>query len=202
MCRVYTKAYPAPSVDVGAITRYARSTELTPESRKLCDECLSLCLINTVYRVCYSEFPLIFDGDKLYIGDIATKSQDLRGRLDGCYAAVVFAATVGMEYDRLIRAYGKLDAAKAFMLQAIGTERVEALCDVFCKELKDNKSDLGEEVTDRFSPGYGDLPLELQRNIFDMLDCERHIGVFLNNSLLMTPSKSVTAIIGIKKHIL
>ena len=48
----------------------------------------------------------------------------------------------------------------------------------------------------RFSPGYGDLSLEVQKEIFSLLDCPRKIGVSLGDSLLMTPSKSVTAIIG------
>ena len=49
----------------------------------------------------------------------------------------------------------------------------------------------------RFSPGYGDLPLSLQRDIFRVLDCPRKIGLTLNESLLMSPSKSVTAIVGL-----
>ena len=48
-----------------------------------------------------------------------------------------------------------------------------------------------------FSPGYGDLPLDLQREIFAALDCPKRIGVSLNESLLMSPSKSVSAIIGL-----
>ena len=46
---------------------------------------------------------------------------------------------------------------------------------------------------------YGDLPLEMQKDIFNVLDCSKRIGLTLNESLLMSPSKSVTAIIGISK---
>lgn len=49
----------------------------------------------------------------------------------------------------------------------------------------------------RFSPGYGDLPLSAQREIFAVLDCGKRIGLMLNDSLLMSPSKSVTAFVGI-----
>ena len=55
----------------------------------------------------------------------------------------------------------------------------------------------GKFLKPRFSPGYGDLPLEMQRDIFRVLDCSRKIGLTLNESLLMSPSKSVTAIVGI-----
>ena len=81
------------------------------------------------------------------------------------------------------------------MFQAIGSERVESLCDELCRELE------GEwgTVRPRFSPGYGDLPLSLQKEIFALLDCGRSIGVALGENLLMSPSKSVTAIVGVKK---
>ena len=56
----------------------------------------------------------------------------------------------------------------------------------------------GKTLAARFSPGYGDLPLEFQREIFRALDVPRRIGVSLGSSCLMSPSKSVTAIVGIK----
>jgi cobalamin-dependent methionine synthase I len=52
----------------------------------------------------------------------------------------------------------------------------------------------------RFSPGYGDLPLELQTNLFKVLDCQHFIGLTLNDSMLMSPSKSVTAIVGLRER--
>ena len=57
----------------------------------------------------------------------------------------------------------------------------------------------GLPLSARFSAGYGDVPLELQRDIFALLDCPRRIGLTLNESLLMSPSKSVTAIVGISR---
>ena len=82
-------------------------------------------------------------------------------------------------------------------MQAIGAERIEALCDAFCDKLKAEKSEKGLFLRPRFSAGYGDLSIELQRDIMRALDCGRKIGVTLNESLLMSPSKSVTAIVGI-----
>jgi hypothetical protein len=74
-------------------------------------------------------------------------------------------------------------------LGAIGTERIESLCDAFCNEF--------EKATHRVSAGYGDLPLEIQPQIFALLDCSRKIGLTLNQSLVMSPTKSVTAIFGL-----
>ena len=111
----------------------------------------------------------------------------------------MFAATVGVGIDRLITRYSIVSPARSLMLQAIGTERAEALCDLFCREIAEEKAREGSVTCPRFSPGYGDLPLELQKDIFAVLDCPRYIGVSLGESLLMSPSKSVTAIVGVRK---
>ena len=107
---------------------------------------------------------------------------------------ILFAATVGVEIDRLIGKYGRLSPTKALLFQAIGAERIEALCDAFCADIK---KEYNTGLEPRFSPGYGDLPLSAQKNIFAVLDPERRIGLTLNSSLLMSPSKSVTAFVGL-----
>jgi len=94
----------------------------------------------------------------------------------------------------MIAKYGRISPVRALFFQAIGAERIESLCNAFCKDIK---KDLN--ITPRFSPGFGDLPLELQKDIFFALQPHRNIGLTLNESLLMSPSKSVTAIIGIKR---
>ena len=78
------------------------------------------------------------------------------------------------------------------IFQGIGAERIEALCDAFENMIKTDK-----KIVPRVSAGYGDIPLEMQRDIFAALDCPRKIGLTLNESLLMSPTKSVTAIIGV-----
>ena len=85
------------------------------------------------------------------------------------------------------------------MLESLGNERIEALCDAFCSSVADRKAREHLAVTSRFSAGYGDLSLEYQKKIFDLLDPPSRIGLTLNSSYLMSPSKSVTAIIGVKK---
>ena len=87
--------------------------------------------------------------------------------------------------------------ASALLCQAIGAERIEALCDAFTDWLEAEVSPRGLFLRPRFSPGYGDLPLTLQREILRALDSPRTLGITLNRSLLMSPSKSVTAIIGL-----
>ena len=182
-----------PPVSIREALRYAGVKEDTPEMNALLQECVKLCESILTPRVCYAFYPITRRDGLLDLGFAQTASAALKRNLTGCEEIVLFAATIGLEMDRLIARYAHLSPSKSVMLQAIGAERIEALCDAFENELIRQ----GHEISPRFSPGYGDLPLDLQRDIFAALDCPKHMGVSLNESLLMSPSKSVTAIIGL-----
>lgn len=185
-----------PPVNAKEALRYAGVRESSPEVTALLHECVALCRQQIDPRVCYAVWPVNAQGEMLDLGFAKVDSQALRRNLAGCDESVLFAATIGLEIDRLIARYAHLSPSRSVMLQAIGAERIEALCDAFEEELIRQ----GCELRPRFSPGYGDVPLDLQRDIFAALDCPKHIGVSLNESLLMSPSKSVTAIIGLSKE--
>ena len=185
---VYQKEIALPAHDAREILRYAGAKQPTPEIEALMQECLALTGGRLRGRVCWAEYDISISGGVLDLGFAKVVSHSLMRNLDGCQSIVLFAATIGLEMDRLIARQARLSPARAHMLEAIGTERIESLCDLFCAEI--------ENARPRFSPGYGDAPLDLQRAIFAALDCPKHIGVSLNESLLMTPRKSVTAIVG------
>ncbi|WP_405728756.1 Vitamin B12 dependent methionine synthase activation subunit [Anaerotignum sp.] len=192
---IYTKSYPVPNWNERECLRYAGANPkaVSPEERALFEACRAEAENKLTYKVCWGRFPVKRTENSLDFGFLQTESKALRKNLEGCEEVIVFAATIGLEIDRLIRRYTSLSPAKALFFQAIGAERIESLCDAFCDELKGE----GLQLRPRFSPGYGDLPLELQKDVFRVLDCPRKIGLSLNESLLMSPSKSVTAIIGI-----
>lgn len=190
---VYTKSYTAPPVNKGEILRYAGVRGEAKEVEALLNACLNE-TGGLVYKVCYTEFPIV-RGDLLDLGFTKTSSHTAKKGLEGCDSVVIFGATVGISIDRLIAKYSVLSPAKALMFQAIGAERIESLCDLFCSDMASNR-----EVRPRFSAGYGDLPLEVQKDIFAVLGCEKNIGVTLNESLLMSPTKSVTAMFGVKNE--
>lgn len=194
---VFVKTYPAPEFDEREILRYAGVRGELPEIDELLRECLKESEGAFAYKVAYREFGIADHGDALDLGFITTTSGDLRINLRGCDRIVLFAATVGVGIDRLIAKYSRISPTKALLFQAIGAERIESLCDIFNAEIKAGAEQDGGFTRPRFSPGYGDLPLEMQIEIFRVLDCSRKIGLSLNNSLLMSPSKSVTAIIGL-----
>ncbi len=192
MTAVLTAKYSDIPLDMKEVYRYSGCREGEESIDALVKECLAE-VKNLTYKVVYGIFPVEDTGDGVKIGDIATKSLDLKKNLKGCKTACIFVATVGIEMDRLISRYGIISPSKAIIMQGIGAERIESLCDRFCAELGEKR-----KIKPRFSPGYGDLPLEKQRDIFRILDCARKIGVTLNDSMLMSPSKSVTAIVGIE----
>ena len=179
---VYTKTYDAPPVDRREILRYAGVRGDAPEIEALLDECLKEAEGKLTYKVCYGGFPVSFFD--------SVDSKDLKKVLEGCSGVILFAATVGIGIDRLIARYASVSPTKSLLFQAIGAERIEALCDEFNSEFGGS----------RFSPGYGDLPLQFQKEIFKVLDCPKRIGLTLNASMLMSPSKSVTAMIGVKNE--
>lgn len=191
---VLTKTYDAPPVSKKAIFRYASCPRDEQDVAALIDSCMEEGAPSLSYKVCYTVAELSVSGDVCRIGELSFKSKSLAKNLGGCERAVIFGATLGVGIDRLISKYGQISPSRALIFQAFGAERIEALCDAFCADVAD-----GAKTRPRFSPGYGDLALETQRDIFALLNCQKNIGLFLLDSYLMSPSKSVTAIMGIEK---
>jgi len=197
---IYNKSYNPPPVDKNEVLRYAGVRSDVPELYGVLDSSVDEAMAKLSYKACYREFPISFTGDIIDLGFTSVSSRSLSNRLAGCEGIILFAATVGVGIDRLIARYSRVNPTRSLLLQSIGRERVEALCDLFEKEISDELSRRGFLTRPRFSPGYGDLPLSMQRDVFSALDCNRRIGLALNDSLLMSPSKSVTAIIGFAKR--
>lgn len=144
-------------------------------------------------RYAYAVLPVEIRDNICSFGRIAASSQDLANRLDGCHSAFLFAVTTGFAVDRLIAKNTALSAAKGFITDGLASAAAEAAADVVDIRLR------GENAKPaRFSPGYGDLALSTQREVLDLLDAQRQIGITLNRSLLMTPAKSITAFAGIQ----
>lgn len=186
--------FDPPAWNLNEARRYARIMGEDSVAESLLQECIAEAQPVLSYKVCYMTAELCRVEEQLRLAGIITDSKLLGKALDGCNRAVVFAATIGAPYDRLIARYSRLSPAKGLMLQALGAERAEALCDAFVARYQRENHCI---LKPRISPGYGDIPLSMQRDIFALLDCPRKIGLTLNKSLLMSPSKSVTAIAGI-----
>ena len=107
---------------------------------------------------------------------------------------VFLCGTIGAEFDVWQRRLSVLSAADALLSQQIGLDAVERVMDELEKRLRSEVEVEGKRLKPRRSPGYGDLPLELSREIINCLDATKKIGVSITDSNLLVPSKSVTAI--------
>ena len=124
--------------------------------------------------------------------------KDIESHLNGCEKAIVMCATVGSGVDKLIRISQISDMARAVVMDSLASVAVEQVCNAFDKIIAGKYSDYN--MTFRFSPGYGDYPIELQKIILQMLDAPKKIGLCTNDNFLLTPTKSVTAVLGLSKN--
>lgn len=133
---------------------------------------LSVPICVTENNICFEGFSPIF-------------SRKLADNLRDTDRAVLFCATCGVYFDRKIAA-ARLQPSEAVIWDAVGTAAIEQFCDDFCAQM--------HTIRPRFSPGYGDLPLSFQKDFLQWLNATQLLGVGLTDSLLMTPTKSVSAI--------
>ena len=202
MDTIYVKSYKAPDYNYKNILRYAKIDESTDELDTLITSCIDELQDKLQYFICYKEYPIYFDTAKgvgyIDLGFTTTYSSDLSVNLSGCTHVIVFAATIGLQIDRLISKYSTISPSKGVIMHAIATERIETLANTFNNDITNEKHALGHITKPRFSPGYGDFNINNQKDIFEALNCSKNIGLSLKDNMLMTPSKSVTAIIGIR----
>lgn len=175
---------------------YTRSADISGVSALL-DECEREVLAVQDLKAVYALFGVFESDGTIDLGFANTDSRDLAKYLSGCSRIALFAATAGAGIDRLIARYNRISPSRAAVVQALGAALVEEWCDRVHSKLMAQYG----AIKARFSCGFGDLPLTLQRDIFAALDVTKKIGVTLSDDCFMTPTKSVTAIVGIKDDI-
>lgn len=161
------------------------SVSLIPKCLNALSSCVSARFVSRFCDIERTE-----NGIDLGFGEITSK--DLIKNLFKCKRAAVFAVTLGSDVDRLLIKLGKIMPSEQFVTDAIASALAESVCDEAEKLIFD-----GLSHAPRFSPGYGDLPLELQKPLLSFLNADKTVGITLSLSLLMTPTKSITAIAGI-----
>ena len=185
-------------LDAGEVLRYMgcpperADTALRPQVEARARELLAVVRPRWSWR----ELAITFEtGGVRLEGGLLLPGADLSAHLTGCGRAAVFCATLGAEVDALIRRAERLDMAKALTLDCCASAAVETVCDRIEAELQEKFP--GRSFPFRYSPGYGDLPLEVQGPLLDLLDAPRRVGLCATANHLLTPRKSVTAILGV-----
>lgn len=121
--------------------------------------------------------------------------KDIGSLLETSDRLILLALTLGNEIEMAIRRYSYSNLAYSVILDTTASAGVESLANDINIELADQYKPY--HLTDRFSPGYGDLPIIVQKNFLALLNGEKDLGIKTSQSGIMIPRKSITAIIGI-----
>lgn len=154
---------------------------------------LSVCIPRYLYHsfdIAENEFGIEVKGTNLVL-----TGEDIKRHLKDCFGVVIMCATLSGKTDLLIRRTQLEDMSKALVINSLGSVAIEQVCDKIEEEIHSKLPNCYK--TWRYSPGYGDLPITLQKDILNILDAPRKIGLCTNDSMILTPIKSVTAIIGL-----
>lgn len=201
-------------VDRKDIYRYLgyRRNEPEEDVRRAVEECVTMLQEAVTPRCIYRRYPVetvyVFPSGRsswnnreqppvLRIAGMEIRSRSLANNLRGCREVYLMAATLGLGPDRLIARESVKRMSMAVILQAAAAAMIESWCDSVNRKIIREASVEGLYCRPRFSPGYGDFSLEFQRDFAQALRLQKEIGVSLTESLLMMPSKSVTAVIGL-----
>ncbi|MCI5915732.1 MAG: Vitamin B12 dependent methionine synthase activation subunit [Christensenella sp.] len=136
-------------------------------------------------------------GTRVTLGAFQADCAALAAHLAGCGAAYLFAATLGAEVDRAMARLAKLDVARAFALQACAASALECFCDDTCAALAQECAAEGLYLRPRFSPGYSGFSVVHQTDLLRALQADKRLGLAETDSHMLTPLKSVTAVIGL-----
>ncbi len=145
----------------------------------------------------YKEYDFTKTENGIIVDGIEFKSEKMLNHLRDSSSIILFGATLGQGADTLIRKYSVTDIAMTAVAQAVAGSMVENLCDIACEELK---NEIKGEHRPRFSPGYGDFYISAQADFFKLLPMNKQLGISLSDGFMMTPTKTVTAFIGVIKE--
>jgi len=184
--------------DYGEILRYM-GHKGTADARL--DALISLCL-EKLSSVCAprhaaEQLTCIIDDYRVKIDSLEIESKNLAAHMYNCKNAFVFAATLGADVDRLIAQRIKIDSAQALCLQSCAAVQIENYCNSIEQELLHEIDCNDICLRPRFSPGYGDFDIKHQTDLLRILQAQRRIGLTETKAHMLTPLKSVTALIGV-----
>ncbi len=166
------------------------------ETGALIEKCMTMLEPVLFPRSCVRFYPVTFTDDMIVIESLRIHSRSLARNLKGCTQAALMACTLGIETDRLIQRKQLTSLSESAVLDAMASACIESYCDEINAQIIEKAGTFSLYCRPRFSPGYGDLPLSLQKDIFNLMPITKETGIALTDSCLMVPSKSVTAIIG------
>lgn len=139
-----------------------------------------------------------FDIDDEVLKEIAV-GRDMAELLRSSFKVILFAVTLGNEIEMEIRKLSFRDLSMSVVVDATASAAIEAFAEELDKSFQKEFSEF--YLTDRFSPGYGDMPITIQNYFLTAINAKKEIGITTTAEGIMTPRKSITAIMGVSKEV-
>ena len=197
------KSYQIDALDRKEVLRYLgyRGQEVTPELDARLDAAIASCLAIGRARASIAVYDVagreeLPDGTpQVTLTDTALTlvGTSMQRHMRGARKVGVLAVTIGMGVERELKRLSLTDHLDQVLFDAAATTMVERAAEATLVGMAARE---GLYTNFRFSPGYGDMPMQTQPVLLDALDARRRLGITLSPTLLMTPTKSVTAVVG------
>lgn len=170
--------------------------------QRLLDICEKQVLSVIEPRYIYKVFDIEITPKNVLLSDctLALAGYDICNFLKGCTRIALICATLSINLDRYIKLTQYQDMTKAVIADSLASVAIEEVCDNIAEEIKEQYPQYYQ--TTRFSPGYGDFPVEMQKELLTVLDAQKKIGVTATDKCAMIPKKTVTAVIGLSENII
>ena len=179
---------------------FKNERRVTEEFKPLLERALLAMNAATIPLAIYDTYPCKWDNDLLRIGDQEIRGYMVNRHLRGCEALTLMLATLGSGTDETIaKEHEKGDDLSSFFFDALASELAEFFARRVDLSIREESPDF--ELTARVSPGYGDLPMSLNKWVVDTLQGGDH-GITCNpESFILLPRKTISAFIGWRRHI-
>ena len=176
----------------------ADSHTITPAMDEMVEDCMAEVLKIARPRAVFSPLlPIEGEAGRYGAAGLPLTGRDMGKHLDHCTHVVLLAVTLGAQLDMLIRRTEAVDMARAVVLDSAANVAIEEAAQQAEDEMRGVLAGEGRYLTGRYSPGYGDYPISVQKELLRLTDAGRKIGLSVTPSHIMTPRKSVTAVLGV-----
>ncbi|WP_297132925.1 vitamin B12 dependent-methionine synthase activation domain-containing protein [Terrisporobacter sp.] len=194
-------------IDKKEVLRYLqyKNQNLSNNINEEIDNCINRTreIINPryVFRTYFIEKQDINNKKIVYLKDsnIKFESEDIYRLFDKCDECILISSTLGLEIEKEIRKLTYTNLSKGLIIDACATTAIEEVCDILQENIERELLKENKHITMRYSPGYGDLSIEKNVDIINILNSQKEIGLTVTDSGIMIPRKSVVALIGVSK---
>ncbi len=147
------------------------------------------------------EFTVVDEQNLLLADGQMFTSRYVVKKMTECESILVLAMSLGGELHEQVSELSAKDPFCGYVIDGISAYMVETLSDLVWQDRKAAYLKRGKNISIYYAPGVHDFGLENQQVVFDVLKPEQ-IGIYLNESYLMVPMKSLSGIIGIGEKVI